>query len=210
MATTLYNLPIAVDCGVSSIGVVAPYQQTLTLYATGGTVAVSALTMSNSDFALVSPPALPFNVTTPQALTIKFTPSVLGAESGTLTVTSNAGTGGSLVIPLVGIGGHTYTQYTLPPILNQPCGQINCYLFLDSSFSALTMPSMVKFLDIGAIVEKVDSEAGTTDIENIDITLAEDYTTYAEGFFYKLIVENPTLNVDFMFTIINGSNEEFL
>ena len=208
MATTLTFSPLGIDCGVNAVGV-ASATQTVTLTATGGTVAVSALTMSNADFALVSPPSLPFNVTTTQALVIQFTPSTLGAEPGTLTVTSNAGTGGSLVIPLVGIGGYPYTQYTLPPILNRPIGQINCYMFIDSSIAAVTVPTKVRFLDIGKVVEKIDAEAGTTDISNVDITLAEDYTVYPEGFFYKLIVENPNANIDFMFTVMNGANEEF-
>ena len=208
MATTFTNSPQALDFGATAYGVLSS-GQTITLTATGGTVSVTSLTMSNSDFSLISAPSLPYNVLvgTPLVLTVKLTPSVYGIESGTLTIGSNAGT---LIVPVVGIGGSNYVQYSLPSILNRPCGQINCYLFLDSQFATLMMPTAVKFLDIGAIVENVDAEAGTIDIENIDIALAEDYTTYSEGFWYKLIVENPTLNIDFMFTIINGSNEEFL
>ena len=87
MATQLKYSPLALDFGTSPVGT-PPANQTITLTATGGTVKVTALTMSNIDFALVSPPSLPFNVTSTQALTISFTPSTKGAEPGTLTVTS--------------------------------------------------------------------------------------------------------------------------
>ena len=209
MATTLTYSPLGIDCGVGAVGV-SVANQTLTLTASGGTVQVTALVMSNADFALVSPPGLPFNVTTTQPLVIKFTASTIGVESGSLTVTSNAGTGGSLVVPLVGIGGYPYTQYSLPSILNRPCGQINCYLFVDSLIGVITIPSAVRILDLDPFIEKIDAEAGSTDIDNVLVTLAEDYSIYSEGFWYKLIVENPTAKVDFMFTIMNGSNEEFL
>ena len=209
MATQLKYSPLALDFGTSPVGT-PPANQTITLTATGGTVQVTALTMSNIDFALVSPPSLPFNVTSTQALTISFTPSTKGAEPGTLTVTSNAGTGNSLIIPLVGIGGDTYTQYSLPQINNLACGVVKCYAFLDSAFPTLIMPTKVPFLDIGEIKESIDAEVGAVDIGNVDVTLAEDYGTYDEGFWYKLIMENPTLNVDLMFTVMNGVNEEFL
>ena len=208
MATTLTYSPQGIDCSVGVIGTPTA-NQAVTLTASGGTVQITALTMSNADFALVSPPTLPWNLSSTDALSIQFTPSTLGAESGTLTIISNAGTGGSLVVPLIGIGGYPYVQYTMPPILNRPVGQINCYLFVDSTLTGLTVPPLVRFLDIGTVGEKVDAQAGTTDIENNYVTLAEDYTVYPEGFFYKLIVENPNTNVDFMFTIVNGSNEEF-
>ena len=285
MATTLAYSPGALDFGLNALGVTTPTQM-ISLIPSNGTAQITSFPMSNSDFALVSPPALPFNVgffylglagisqqihsitrtsgnfitdgwivgtvgvttdsgsnsgktftitnvatlvltiaetfnvqtsgqvgicllaSIAQQIEINFTPSTLGIEPGILTVGWTGGT--SLQIPLVGICGYPYVQYTLPPILNRPCGIINCYMFIDTSVSSIIIPSAVRFLDIGEIVEKVDAEAGTTDIENVDITLAEDYTTYPEGFFYKLLIENPLTNVDFMFTLINGANEEFL
>ncbi len=102
------------------------------------------------------------------------------------------------------------TSKSLPTIYNLACGTVKCYVYYDDSITGLVVPLTVRFLDIGEIVERVDAEGGTTDYENMEVTVAEDYTTYSEGFFYKLIIENPTFAVDFMFTIMNGTDEEFL
>ena len=58
MATTFTNSPQALDFGATAYGVLSS-GQTITLTATGGTVSVTSLTMSNSDFSLISAPSLP-------------------------------------------------------------------------------------------------------------------------------------------------------
>jgi hypothetical protein len=102
------------------------------------------------------------------------------------------------------------TFYTLPVINNRPAGIIKSYLIVDSSIGALTVPTKLRILNIDEIIERVDAEAGSTEIENVNITLAEDYDAYSEGFWYKILIENPSLSFDIMLTIMNGTDEEFV
>jgi hypothetical protein len=101
------------------------------------------------------------------------------------------------------------TQYTLPPIYNRPVGVINSYLLFTQDFAPPTIPPVLRILNIGELIERIDVENGSTELENIDITFAEDYSTYPEGFWYKLIIENPSINFDVMLTLVNDANEEY-
>jgi len=100
---------------------------------------------------------------------------------------------------------------TLPVVNNLPVGVLNCYVIYDSAIlDSITFPTSVKFLDIKDIIESIDAEAGLTEYENVDIEVAEDYTTHTEGFWHRLINAFPAMDFELMFTLTEGSDETFL
>ncbi|MBE3141473.1 MAG: hypothetical protein IMZ53_12935 [Thermoplasmata archaeon] len=76
--------------------------------------------------------------------------------------------------------------------------------------SELTYPTSVRFLSVSPIRESVDAEAGVTEFDNADIDVKEDYSTYPEGFWHRLINTYPAFDFELMFTIMEGSDETFL
>jgi hypothetical protein len=84
--------------------------QTLTLASTGTqAVTVSSAILAGSAFTM-SGAAFPVTMNPGQSLTlqVQFIPTVAGAASGQIAVTSNATTGGTMVIPLSGTGAIPY------------------------------------------------------------------------------------------------------
>jgi hypothetical protein len=102
------------------------------------------------------------------------------------------------------------TEYKLPDINNLPVGIVKCYLYHDSSITGLTYPSKVPFSNIGEFAESIDTEVGVVDAANVQLDIVEDYSTYSEGFWWKLINGYPTLDVQIMFTVMEGTDETFL
>jgi len=121
------------------------------------------------------------------------------------TATLNSGTDG-----MVQANFSVIPAYSLPDIENLACGTVKTYLFVDSSLPLLTIPSKVCFLEIGEFKETCDIEAGTLDIQQVDVKAAEDYSAYDEGFWYKIINGYPDKSVEIMFTVVEGSDETFL
>ena len=189
----------------------------LTLTAVGGTVTVSALALGGSStFTLVSPPSLPFNVAvgTPVTININYTPAQTPdwgiPDQGLVTITSNAPVTSSVQeIALYGIGTTPGVQYSLPVAYNTASGTLKTYLIVDPSLPTLTVPLTVKVVSIGKITEKIDAQAGVVDVEQVTVTLGEDYSFYSEGFWYKIINGYPK-DVQLMFTLMEGANETFL
>ena len=101
-------------------------------------------------------------------------------------------------------------KVTLPVINNNPAGVVECYLYHDSTITDLTYPTEVLFLAFGKLRESVDLKVGTTEYDNIDIDVKEDYTYHSEGFWHKLINGYPTLDFELMFTVQEGAGETFL
>ena len=88
-------------------------------------------------------------------------------------------------------------QYSLPDINNLACGVIKSKLFVDESFPDLTtlLPTKVPFLNFGDGKESIDMEGGVTDIDQLDVTLAEDYSKCSEGFWHRIINGYPTKTI---------------
>ena len=85
-------------------------QQTLILASTGTQpVTVSAAVLTGSGFSM-SGAAFPVTLNPGQSVTLalEFIPTLAGAASGQITITSNATSGGTLVIPLSGTGAVPY------------------------------------------------------------------------------------------------------
>jgi hypothetical protein len=72
----------------------------------------------------------------------------------------------------------------------------------------LAIPTM-PFISIGDFVESVDLDAGIVDFENVDLEIVEDYSTYPEGFWFK-IINGYESDVQIMFSIMEGTDETFL
>lgn len=104
------------------------------------------------------------------------------------------------------------TSYTMPVIYNTAVGEIHWKLFVDSSLPALTIPTTCNILNIGKIKESVDVQTGVIDVANCDITMAEDYSAYSDGFWYHIINSDAyrALNVELSFTIVENGVETFL
>lgn len=189
----------------------------LTLTAVGGTVTVNALALTGSStFVLVSPPVTPFNVVvgTPVTVNVKYTPTQTPnwgiPDQGLVTITSNAPVTTSVqLIALYGIGTTPGVQYQLPVAYNTASGVVKTYLIVDPALPALTLPTAVKIASMGKITERIDAQAGVVDTEQMRVTLGEDYSTYSEGFWYKVINGYPK-DVQLMFTLMEGTNETFL
>lgn len=102
----------------------------------------------------------------------------------------------------------------LPVIANNPAGVVGCYLFIDTSLGeaighTLFPPAKVNFLSVGKQREAIDTEGGSTEFDNVDVVIAEDYTNHSEGFWHKLINGYPTLDFELMFTVTEGADKTF-
>jgi hypothetical protein len=211
MATYLVNAPAALDFSIVAVDSDSANQTLVLTNLAGGSgdIHISATTMSG-DFSIVSGGgAATIAVGATHNIVLKFHPTTKGVLPGILTITSDA-TVNPVYIYMVGIGGGREVQYALPTIYNLPVGTVKAYLYLDYRYPAITVPAGVSFLDVGDLKESVDAQAGTTEIDNMKIKIAEDYTTYPEGFWYKLLYGYPVdYTVDIMFATVNGANEEF-
>lgn len=140
---------------------------------------------------------------------ITYTPTVVGTQTDDITGTTTATGGFSAALPisLTGIGRSPI--YALPDIENNPAGVMKIDLIVDTSLPALTIPTGVKVLHIGTLTELIDVEPGVVDVQNLEIELAEDYSTYAMGFWYKVIQGYPTVNVEFRFILEEDGVDTF-
>jgi hypothetical protein len=101
------------------------------------------------------------------------------------------------------------TQVQLPTIYNTAAGTLKVYLFHNDSITDLVYPTMVTFVNIDEIVETIDIPGGTTLIDNVDVTIMEDYNVHAEGFWHKLI-NGYDYDFELMFTLMEETDETFL
>lgn len=107
----------------------------------------------------------------------------------------------------------SYVTYTLPPIQNNPAGTMKVDLLINSSAewaSSLTVPSTVKVVSIGEVQELIDVDPGVVDVQNVQVELAEDYSVYPEGFWYRVIEYDQSVDIHFRFILTeNGTDTYF-
>jgi len=75
------------------------------------------------------------------------------------------------------------TRYTLQTTVTA-AGTVKIYL--ESPQAGLTIPSFAS-VNPGDVTARIDSIAGVQEIDSIDLTITEDYGTYAEGFWQKVL-----------------------
>jgi len=86
-----------------------------------------------------------------------------------------------------------YDSYTLESI-TIPAGTLTLTVGFDSSLPALTVPSH-NVLNVSPIVERLDVQTNVIDLETLTLECAEDYSTYATGFWFNAIENYPDLDV---------------
>jgi len=92
----------------------APVTQTVTLSSTGtAPVTVSAASVTGADFSLTQG-TIPVTLSPGQTatITVQYDPTVLGAETGQLSISSTSSTNGTATIPLSGAGIPVLTDFT--------------------------------------------------------------------------------------------------
>ena len=164
-------------------------------------------TPSGYNFATIG---VPFAVLAIADTDYKFVEWVIISGSVTITnqysanATATLISGDAVIEATFGLYGHQ-----LPDINNLACGVVRCKLFYDPSITA-TIPTTVPFTNIGDFVERIDADPGIVDIENVQLEIKEDYSVHSEGFWHKIINGYPKLDVQIMFSIMEGSDEVFL
>jgi hypothetical protein len=142
--------------------------------------------------------------------TVRYVPTDYGTDIGTLSITHDADSPASpFDIDLSGVGVR-FIEYSLPIIYKCAAGTLKLYLYVDPSLPVLTIPTITKIFNLGKFKELIDFEAGVVDIQQVDTELIEEYSTYPEGFWYKIINGYPTKDVELMFTLMEGAVWTFL
>lgn len=95
-----------------------------------------------------------------------------------------------------------FYQYDLPDAIT-PAGTFHVRLW--STLSGLTIPTKNLFLSIGDAVEVDDESAGVQSIQSLRVVLGDDYSTYAEGFWHKVLAVTQTVKIRF-FLVENGAD----
>jgi hypothetical protein len=96
-----------------------------------------------------------------------------------------------------------YDSYTLTTA-TIPAGTLTLTIGFDSSLPALTIPART-VTNIGKIAERIDVQANVFDLEALTLTCAEDYSTYADGFWFNAIEGYPDLDVQLTAVVTTGS-----
>ena len=78
---------------------------------------------------------------------------------------------------------------------------------ITSPLAGLTIPSSPTLFGLSEIIESLDALPGVVQVEEIDIDYIDDYTTYAEGFWHKVLAE---VSVDIQMTLDEGSGATHL
>lgn len=76
------------------------------------------------------------------------------------------------------------TEYTLPA-LDSIVGEFTFTLYCDTA--GLTVPTIQTIKEIGESSETMDLDIGLSQFANLTFTLRDDYSTYDEGFWYKVL-----------------------
>ena len=142
----------ATTIAFGNVNLNSPATQTLILTSTGSAaVTVSAATVTGSGFT-VSGVTFPITLNPNQTatLSVQFDPTVAGAVTGQLTITSNSSTGSSAVVSLTGTGAAASHQVSLSwnaPINSaDPVAGYNVYRALsgNSSYTQLNSTAMTQ------------------------------------------------------------------
>lgn len=123
------------------------------------------------------------------SLNIVFTPDVVGNFPDFITFDCSPLP--NITVPMTGRGFSNV--YPLPQIANNPAGTMKISLIVDPSLPELTIPSTNRVLNISPKKEYIDRQQGVMTIENVELVMAENYTTYASGFWYYLLNNFPIL-----------------
>jgi len=84
------------------------------------------------------------------------------------------------------------TSYSLPNLV----GVVGTFAFtLYSEFAGLTEPTVQTILTIGDTRESANIVSGVTEVENAEIAVRDDYSTYAYGFWYKVLSGEAWLKI---------------
>lgn len=94
-------------------------------------------------------------------------------------------------------------QYDLP-VIETPIGVI--WPVLRSELAGLTIPSANTLTLSQDFIERYDALQGVTEVESVDVDFADDYSTYAEGFWFKVCQRY----FEIRFILIGLSGPEFL
>lgn len=140
---------------------------------------------------------------------ITYTPTAVGTHTDDVTGSTTATDGFTPGLPISLTGRGFSPSYALADIDNQPAGTMKMTLIVDPSLPELTVPDTCKVLHIGTLTELIDIEPGVVDVQNLEIELAEDYSTYAMGFWYKVIQGYPTVPVQFKFILEEDGVDTF-
>lgn len=144
-----------------------------------------------------------------QVVTFRYSPTVASAgDPSNINVSTDAASPPS-PFPIAVTGSAYSNTYALPSISNNAGGVMKVNLIVDTSLPELTIPTGVKITKIGALQELIDVEPGIVDVQNLDLEVAEDYTTYAMGFWYKVIQGYPTVNVQFEMILTENGVDSF-
>ena len=105
----------------------------------------------------------------------------------------------------------TYTQNTLAVISNLASGSLKCYLYIDDAISpSLTVPTRVNITNISPVKEMVDLKACEVDLDSVTLEIVDDYSTYTQGFWWKLIEDNPTKDIQIMLILTENAVDTYL
>lgn len=78
----------------------------------------------------------------------------------------------------------TLTEYTLPNV-NSPAGEFTVKVYC--SDASLTVPSIQTILTIGSLEEGIDVAPSIQEASTLNISIADDTSTHAQGFWYKAL-----------------------
>jgi len=75
----------------------------------------------------------------------------------------------------------------------------------------LTNPGSIGPFEIGEFAERVEIKSGTIEMPSVQLTVAENYSTHAEGFWFKLFTQSVDLELPTLrFYLNEGSGDTFL
>ena len=141
---------------------------------------------------------------------VTYAPTTVQVDDVTWVVTHDAPAPASPYnLVITAEAGTPMTAYALPDIENNPAGVMKIDLLLESDVNAPTISTRVKVLSIGTLTELIDVQPGIVDVQNLEVELAEDYSTYTEGFWYHVIQTDPSKEVQFRFILEEDGTDTF-
>ena len=86
----------------------------------------------------------------------------------------------------------TLYEYTLQTS-SLPCGSVILKLY--SELNGLTIPDFASLSPEDDIVERIDVVPGEYELQEMNFSFVEDYTTYSEGFWYKVLTSYAEIQI---------------
>lgn len=171
----------------------------------------------------ISGPGAPFSVSDSnfiltdygesKVVTITYAPTSTGNDDSSLTITHDSGTqspASGYTFDLTATCDSNRTEYELADIANNPAGTMSVSLFLETDFTAPTVPTANTIVSMGPLTERVDFTPGVVDIESMEIEIVDDYSTYTtEGFWYHVLQSEPEREVSLRFILNENGTDTF-